>query len=122
LIGFSLVEVEPDRAVMRLEVDDRHTSPLGTLHGGILCDIADGAMGCAWATRLAEGESYTTLELKINFLRPVWKGVLHAEAKVVRGGKTVGLIEARVTDEEGRLMAFATSTCMTLRGEKASGR
>ena len=95
---------------------------MGTLHGGILCDIADAAMGMAYASTLDEGESFTTLELKINFLRPITVARLVADGRVVQRGKTVGLAECAVTDERGRLIAKATSTCLTLRGEQAQGR
>jgi len=95
---------------------------MGTLHGGVLCDIADAAMGIAYAANLAEGESFTTLELKIGFLKPVWKGHLTAEGKVLKQGRTTGLVECRITDEQGKLVAHATSTCMTLRGSSAEGR
>jgi uncharacterized protein (TIGR00369 family) len=95
---------------------------MGTLHGGILCDLVDGAMGTAYASLLDDGESFTTLELKINFLKPVRTGRLEAVGTVVKAGRTVGLSECRVTDEGGSLVAHATSTCMTLRGEQAEGR
>ena len=122
LIGFKLSEVDKGRAVIRLQSGPQHANPMGTLHGGILCDIADAAMGIAWSTLLDEAESFTTLELKINFFRPVWNAELTAEARVIHGGRTIGLLDARVTDEKGRLIAFATSTCMTLRGESAANR
>lgn len=122
LIGFILVEAEADRAVFAFTASERHTNPMGTLHGGILCDIADAAMGIAYATGLAEGESFTTLELKINYLRPVWNADLRAEGHVVRRGQSIGLVECDVVDEEGVLVARASSTCMTLRGEGAVGR
>ncbi len=122
LLGFTLPEVERGRAVFELATDERHANPMGTVHGGVLCDLADAAMGTAYGTLLEEGESYTTLELKMNFLRPVWRTTLRAEGKLVGGGRTVGLAEARVTDDRGRLVAFATSTLMTLRGEQAAGR
>jgi uncharacterized protein (TIGR00369 family) len=122
LIGLEMTEVEPGRVVFELEVEERHTSPLGTVHGGILCDLADAAMGCAHASLLEDGESFTTLELKMNFVKPVWAGRLVAEAKVVKAGRTIGLVDCRVTDESGSLVAYGTSTCMTLRGEAARGR
>ena len=115
LIGFTLTSVEPGRAVIELDADRRHANPMGTVHGGILCDIADAAMGMAYAAGLDEGETFTTLELKINFLRPVWSGTLVAEGIVVQRGRTVGLTECSVTDEAGRLIARASSTCLTLR-------
>ncbi|HTQ61955.1 MAG TPA: PaaI family thioesterase, partial [Candidatus Solibacter sp.] len=80
------------------------------------------AMGIAFASTLAPGESFTTIELKINFFRPVWEAVLKAEGKVVRRGNSVGYVECEITDDDGKLVAKAASTCMVLRGEKAGGR
>jgi len=122
LIGFTLTEVEPGRAVVAFEAGPRHANPMGTLHGGVLCDIADAAMGMAYAASLDEGETFTTLELKINFLKPVRTGRLVATGRLVKGGRTVGLVECDVVDDKDRLVARASSTCMTLRGEQAAGR
>lgn len=122
LVDFHLRQVDPGRAVMELAADERHANPMGTLHGGVLCDVADAAMGVAFASLLEPGQSYTTLELKINFLKPVWKARLTAEGRVMKKGRTVGLVECDVTDEGGALVAHATSTCMVLEGEKATGR
>jgi uncharacterized protein (TIGR00369 family) len=95
---------------------------MGTLRGGVLCDLADAAMGVAYRSTLAEGETFTTIELKINFLQPVRKAKLRAEARMVRAGKVVGLVECDIFDEQRRLVARASSTCMTLRGRLAEGR
>ncbi len=122
LIGFTLVSVEPGQAVIDFEATERHANPMGTLHGGVLCDIADAAMGMAYASSLEEGETFATLELKINFLKPVWTGKLKAVGHVVKRSRTIGLVECDVTDEKESLVARATSTCMTLRGEEAKGR
>ena len=123
LIGFDLISVKPGEAVVELQTStEKHANPMGTVHGGILCDIADAAMGIAYASNLNEGESFTTLELKINYLKPVWNARLRATARVVKQGHTVGLVECDVTDDEGKLVARATSTCLTLRGERARGR
>jgi len=122
LIGFTLTEVEPGRAVIEFQADRRHANPMGTLHGGVLCDIADAAMGIAYAATLDEDETFTTLELKINFLKPVRAGRLVATGRLVKGGHTVGLLECDVVDDKDRLVARASSTCMTLRGEQAAGR
>src|SRR5262245_43221385 len=84
LIGFRLTEVGDGKAVAELDADQRHANPMGTLHGGILCDIADAAMGMAYASLGGEDESFTTIELKINFLRPVWNSKLRASAEVVK--------------------------------------
>lgn len=122
LIGFTLTSMQPGQAVIELDATHRHANPMGTLHGGILCDIADAAMGIAYASLLKEGETFTTLELKINFLKPVWKAKLQAEGRVVSLGKTIGLVECDVIEDKHRLVARASSTCMTLRGTRARGR
>jgi uncharacterized protein (TIGR00369 family) len=122
LIGFHLTSVKPGEAVIEFEATEAHANPMGTLHGGILCDIADAAMGLAYAANLGEGETFTTLELKINFLKPIWKARLRAVARVVKQGRTTGLVECAVTDDKGSLVARATSTCLTLRGEQGRGR
>ena len=115
LLGFTLKAIEPGRAVFEMEVDERHHNPMGTLHGGVYCDLADAAMGFAYAATLGEGESFTTVELKINFLRAVRKGTLTAEAKVVKAGSTLGYVECDVTDNAGKLVAKAASTCIKLK-------
>jgi len=79
-------------------------------------------MGMAFASTLAPGETFTTVELKINFFRPVWEARLQAEGKVVRRGRSLGYVECEVTDERGRLVAKAASTCLALKGEDAKGR
>jgi uncharacterized protein (TIGR00369 family) len=123
LIGFRIVEIEPGRAVVDLDIDlAKHANPMGTVHGGVLCDVADAAMGFAYASTLARDESFATLELKINFLRPVWRTRLRATGHLVQRGRTVGMVECDVVDAQGRLVARASSTCMTLRDEQAAGR
>jgi len=121
-LGIDLVHAEPGHVVMEMEVGAHLANPMGTLHGGVLCDIADAAMGMCYASRLAPGETFTTLELKINFLRPVWQGKIRADATMLKGGRTVGLVECRVLTADDQLIAHVTSTCMTLRGEQAQGR
>src|SRR5260370_24172477 len=122
LIGFEAKEIADGRATVMLAAGPQHANPMGTRHGGVLCDIDDAAMGIAFASTLAQEESFTTVELKINFFRPVWQARLKAEGKVVRRGRTIGYVEWTITDEESRLVAKAASTCMVLRGQKASGR
>ncbi|TMG38765.1 MAG: PaaI family thioesterase [Chloroflexi bacterium] len=122
LVGFRPTSIEPGKAIFELEAGPQHANPMGTLHGGIICDVADAAMGTAYASTLGDGESFTTLELKINFLRPFWSGRLVVTAHTVRAGRTIGLVECDVTDVDGKLVARAMSTCMTLRGESSEGR
>jgi uncharacterized protein (TIGR00369 family) len=118
LIGFVLKSIEPGHAIFEMEADERHHNPMGTLHGGIYCDLADAAMGYAYAATLAEGESFTTIELKINFLGAVRKATLTAEARVVKAGSTLGYVECEVKDQTGKLVAKAASTCMKLRQDR----
>src|SRR5437868_11105948 len=115
LLGFALKAIEPGRAVFEMEADERHHNPMGTLHGGVYCDLADAAMGYAYAATLAEGESFTTVELKINFLRTVRRATLTAEAKVIKAGAMLGYVECDVKDEQGRLVAKAASTCIKIK-------
>jgi uncharacterized protein (TIGR00369 family) len=123
VLGFDVVAIEPDRVVFELDTDPaRHGNPMGTVHGGVVCTLADSAMGMAYAATLGADETFTTLELKINFLRPVWRTRLTATGRVVQAGRSVGLTECDVVDDKGRLVARASSTCMTLRGDQGSGR
>ena len=115
LIGFVMKSIEPGHAIFEMEADERHHNPMGTLHGGIYCDLADAAMGFAYASTLDADETFTTIELKINFLRAVRKGTLTAEARVVKAGSTLGYIDCEIKDQAGKLVAKAASTCMKLR-------
>ena len=122
LIGFGIEEAGAGRAVALLRAGPQHANPMGTLHGGILCDVADAAMGVAFATTLTPEESFTTISLSIEFFRPVWEGRLRAEARVVNRGKTVGYLECNIVDHDGKAVAKARSTCFVLRGTAAKGR
>ncbi len=115
LLGVRLVSFDEGTAVFEMEVKPEHANPMGTLQGGVICALADAAMGMAYASRLADGESFTTLELKTNYLRAVTGGTLTATGRVLHAGRTVGLTDCEVVDEQGRRVAHATSTCMTLR-------
>src|SRR5216683_2314988 len=84
LIGFEAQDIADGRATVLFAAGPQHANPIGTLHGGILCDIADAAMGMAFASTLAPDESFTTIELKMNFFRPIWQAQLRAEGTVVR--------------------------------------
>ena len=122
LIGFSMVEASTGSTVFALEIRPEHYNPMGTLHGGVLCDMADAAMGYATLTTLEAEQSFTTLELKANYFKPVWNGRLVATAKVVKRTRKIAYVECEVSDEGGSLVAKMSSTCMVLRGEAASGR
>ena len=122
LIGFEVVAIGEGRAIGSLQAGPQHANPMGTLHGGVLCDIADAAMGMAFASTLAPDESFTTIALSINFFRPVWQSRLKAEARVINRGKSVGYLECDVTDQDGKHIARANSTCFVLRGDNAKTR
>ena len=122
LVGFVAKHVDLGRAVMELETSARHANPMGTLHGGIVCDVADAAMGIAFATTLEDDETFTTLDLTTKFFKPIWNARLQATAQVVKRTRTLGLIECEVTDETGSLVAKVYSSCIVLRGQDARGR
>ncbi|MDI1483944.1 PaaI family thioesterase [Polyangium sp. y55x31] len=123
LIGFELVDVGQGSAVFTLVGDpSKHANPMGTMHGGVLVDLGDAAMGFAMASTLAEGESFTTVELKANYFKPVWTSRLRAEARMVKRSKSLGYLECDIVDEEKSLVCKLASTCMVLRGQAAAGR
>ena len=122
LIGFGVQKIGDGHAVSFMKSGPQHANPMGTLHGGVMCDLADAAMGMAFASTLAPEESFTTISLSINFFRPVWQSALRAEAQVTNRGKNVGYVECEVKDGDGKLVARANSTCFVLRGEDAKRR
>jgi len=122
MVGFRMLSFADGESRFEMDAGRRHHNPMGTVHGGILCTLADSAMGMAFASTLGAGETFTTLEIKVNYLRPVFEAKLFANAKVIHRGRTVGLVECDVTTEDGKLVARAVSTCSVLRGEDAKGR
>jgi uncharacterized protein (TIGR00369 family) len=117
LLGFAIDRVDEGSVVFSMDPLEAHQNPLGTVHGGIITTLLDSAMGCAVHTTLPVGAMYTTLELKVNFLRPSFAGGarLLAEGTVLHRGATAVLAEATITDaDRGRRIAHATSTCLIL--------
>ncbi len=118
-LGMRLAKLGEGEATMKLKVDRRFHNPMGTLHGGIMTDLADACMGIATMTTLRDSETFTTIELKMNFLRPVIEGELTAEAKVVHRGRTVAMTEVVVKDQGAKEVARGMATQMVLRaGER----
>lgn len=113
-IGARVAEVDDGRVVVELDVHAGHRHEGGVVQGGIITQIADAAMGMSLMTRQGPGESNTTIELKINFLRPVVEGRLRATGRVVELRSSLLFSEADVEDEGGRLVARASSTCMAV--------
>src|SRR5436305_5793026 len=122
-LGFKLLEVARGTATMELVADaQKHANPMGTIHGGVLCDIADAAIGTAHATTLDEDESFTSIDLQINFFRPLWNGRIRAVAKPANVGRQISRYICDILRDDDKLVAQVTSTVMTLRGDQASGR
>ena len=122
-LGFRLIEVGPGTATMELMADTEiHANPMGTIHGGVLCDIADAAIGTAHASRLKEDESFTSIDLQCNFFRPVWNGRIRAVARPVNVGRQISRYVCDILRDDDKLVAQVSSTVMTLRGDQASGR
>jgi len=113
-LDFVLVQAEPGRAVFQGRPGPRHMNPLGTVHGGWFATLLDSALGCAVHTQLPAGKSYTTLELKINVVRPLTgRGELvRAEGKVIHLGRQTATAEARLFGPDGKLYAHGTTTCL----------
>ncbi len=120
LLGMGIESIEEGRVVFTLEPAEFHYNPIGTVHGGVISALCDSAMACAIQTTMPPGAGYTTLELKVNFLRAmtVASGAVRCEGRVIHVGGRVATAEARVTDAAGRLYAHATTTCMVFRPEK----
>ena len=122
-LGIRVVEVGPGTATVEIDADAAiHGNQQGTVHGGLLSELADAAIGTAHSTLMAEGESFTSIELKVNFFRPVWKSTLRAVARPVQSGRTLTHYHCEILRDDGKVAALAVSTVMTLRGERAAGR
>jgi uncharacterized protein (TIGR00369 family) len=115
-LGFRLVEVSEGEAVFEAEAGPWAYNPIGSVHGGWYAAVLDAPLGVALHTLLSRGVGYTTLELKVNLVRPVTPdtGVLRAVGKVIHRGRRTAVTEARMEDAAGRLYAHATSTCLIL--------
>ena len=122
-LGFRVVEIGEGEAAVEVDADPAvHGNQQGTVHGGFLCELADAAIGTAHSTLMEEGESFTTIELKINFFRPSWRTRLRAEARPMQSGRTLTHYRVEICNEEGKVAAVVVSTVMTLRGDRAAGR
>jgi uncharacterized protein (TIGR00369 family) len=113
-IGYSLVEVGEGRAEFEGAPAFGHLNPLGAVHGGWYAVLLDSCMGCAVHSRLPHGKGYTTLEYKVNILRPAGPetGTLRAVGEAVHVGRRTGVAEGRIVDRDGRLFAQGTTTCL----------
>ncbi|MER7168703.1 PaaI family thioesterase [Micromonospora sp. NPDC000207] len=115
LIGMSRMEARQGWVAVELVPQEFHYNPLGTVHGGVVSTLLDTAAACAVHTTLPAGVGYTSVDLNVKFLRPVTiaSGLLRCEATILQQGRRTALAEARLTDSRSRLVAHATSTCLT---------
>lgn len=111
LLGIRPVAIEDGKASVEMEADERFHNAMGTLHGGVLLDLADVAMGVAMATRVEPKETFSTIHSGIAYLRPVTADRLTAHASVAHRGRTTAHLDCEIEDSEGRTVARVTSVC-----------
>lgn len=113
-LDFTLDRVEHGIAVFSGEAKYDHYNPIGSVHGGWIATLLDSCMGCAMHTTLKAGQGYTSLEIKVNFVRAVLDktGRVTAEGRVIYAGSRTGTAEGKLTDAKGKLLAHATTTCL----------
>ncbi|GLQ72210.1 PaaI family thioesterase [Vibrio penaeicida] len=122
-LGFRIVDIDKGHAAIEVDAEPSiHGNQQGTVHGGFLSELADAAIGTAHSTAIDSGESFTSIDLQIKFFCPVWKSVLTAKACPVRLGKTISHYQCQIYRLDGQVVALASSTVMTLRGDSAVGR
>ena len=115
LIGFQVAPAGDDATtVVALGAGEQHANPMGRVHGGVISALADAAMGTAYGRVLLESEDFSTIELKVNFMRPVKLGRIVATARMVQRGLRIGFLDCEIHDSRGKLVATATCTCMTI--------
>ena len=117
LLNLKLVEVSEGRAVFTVEPDERHYNGLGIAHGGLAATLLDSALGCAINAMMPAGKVFTTLEMKINYVRPITRerGEMRCEANVIHVGGRVATAEGKITDQDGKIYAHGSATCMLFR-------
>jgi uncharacterized protein (TIGR00369 family) len=116
LMGFTLVQVERGLAVFECTPDESAYNPIGVVHGGLVCTLADSAAGCAVQSTLEAGVAYTSIDINLTYLRPVTKdsGLIRATGRVTKPGRKVAYATIEVTDGSGKLLAQATSSCLVM--------
>ena len=114
LLGFEVAEVEEGRVVFECTPGEQHYNPIGTVHGGLACTLLDSAIGCAVQSTLQQGQGYTSIDITVNYLRPILasSGTLRCEGVVTKPGSRIAFGEGRITDGGGRLVATATSSLL----------
>jgi uncharacterized protein (TIGR00369 family) len=118
LFGLEIRQVEIGRVVFECMPDESAYNPIGVVHGGLVCTLADTVAACAVHTTLDAGTSYTSIDLNVSYLRPVTKtsGLLRATGEVTKQGRRVAFCAARIVDGQDKLVATATSSCLVMEG------
>ncbi len=118
LMGYRLAEIDVGRAVFELEPAEYHYNPFASVHGGIISTVLDSTMTCALLTTLPIGLSCSTLEIKVNFVRPITgrTGLVRCEGKIIHAGSTIATAEGKLVNRQGELLAHAVTTCMIFKG------
>ncbi|MBN8887785.1 MAG: PaaI family thioesterase [Rudaea sp.] len=123
LLKMRIVDIDEASATLEIDADAAiHGNQQGTVHGGLICELADAAFGTAHSTLMQEDESFTSIDLKATFLRPVWKSTLRARAWATHRGRTISHYQCDIARDDGKLVATVTCAVMTLRGAQAQGR
>lgn len=122
LVGFQVRPIDatsPEglgEAIVDIDCGPQHHNPMGRVHGGLVSALADAAMGIAFGRTLLPSEDFSTIEMKVSFIRPVRQGRLSAKAVVIQRGLRIGFVECQITDQRGKFVATASSTCTVLSG------
>ncbi|NMM50834.1 PaaI family thioesterase [Marinigracilibium pacificum] len=113
-LDFKMSELNEGNVVFEFHPGEYHYNPIGSVHGGVITTILDSAIGCSLHTTIQKNTAYTTLEIKINFLRKITQdtGILKTRTSIKHSGKSTALIESDLEDEAGKVYAHAVSTCM----------
>ncbi|NND96965.1 MAG: PaaI family thioesterase [Pirellulaceae bacterium] len=123
LVGFDVVPADPAaadawRATVRMECSERYHNPMGRVHGGVIAALADASMGIAFGRTLLESEDFSTIEMKVNFMRPIRDGLLVANSTVVDRGLRIGFVRCEILNARGKRVATATCTCTVIASEE----
>lgn len=114
LVGFDVLPGEPGTATVQIQCGRQHHNPMQRVHGGLIAALADAAMGIAFGRTLVDNQDFSTIEMKVNFIRPVKEGLVVANAKVVERGLRIGFVDCEILNERGKRVATATSTCTVI--------
>jgi len=122
LLSMQIVSLEPGRSLLKAAIEGKHLQPYGIVHGGVYSSMIDAAGFWASYTEIEDPLALTTVEMKLNYLAPAIAGVFTAEGQVVKTGKTICLSQARIVDQDGRLLAQGTVTMLVIASLQLDGQ